>query len=127
MTLTTLLWVLAVWAMTLSTILFIRYVGLTGAAWQGILNSLGTPGGNLLLLCIFVSSLLALVVHVLHHSDDSTVTTTILNTFTGFSGALLQSFRGRTSDVVKTNGGNGNGLPKIDVPSSNTPATVVKR
>lgn len=74
--------------------------------WQKFLNSLSTPGGNLLLLTIFVISMLALVVHVLHHGDDSQVATVILTTFSGFSGALLQALRGRTSDIPQpTNGG----------------------
>ena len=67
--------------------------------WQAFLNSLSTPGGNLLLLCVFVSCLLALVLHVLHHGDEGQVTTVILSTFSGFAGALLQALRGRTSDI----------------------------
>lgn len=75
--------------------------------WQKFLNSISTPGGNLLLLAVFVSTLLGLVLHVLHHGDTGQVQTVILATFSGFSGALLQALRGRTSDVPapKTNGG----------------------
>jgi hypothetical protein len=73
-------------------------------SWQKFLNSLGTPGGNLLLLVIFVSCLLGLVLHVLHHGDDGQVTTVILSTFSGFSGALLQALRGRSSDVPPVSG-----------------------
>ena len=67
--------------------------------WQAFLTSISTPGGNLFVLCIFVSALLALVLHILHHGDNGQVTTVILSTFSGFSGALLQGLRGRTSDV----------------------------
>lgn len=67
--------------------------------WQFFLNSLATPGGNLFLLVAFVSLLLALVLHVLHHSDSGQTTTVILSTFSGFSGALLQALRGRSSDI----------------------------
>lgn len=67
--------------------------------WQAFLNSISTPGGNLLLLAVFVSCLLGLVLHVLHHGDDNQVTTVILSTFSGFSGALLQALRGRSSDI----------------------------
>lgn len=74
------------------------------AKWQTFLNSLSTPGGNLLLLCIFVASLLTLVIHVLHHGDNGQVATVILSTFSGFSGALLQALRGRTSDIPSSPG-----------------------
>jgi hypothetical protein len=95
------------------------------AKWQLFLNSLSTPGGNLLLLVVFVASLLGLVLHVLHHGDEGQVQTVILTTFSGFSGALLQALRGRSSDIptptgvttttstatasTKTNGGTTNG------------------
>ena len=71
------------------------------AKWQMWLNSLSTPGGNLLLLAVFVSALLSLTVHVLHKDgqDSNQVTTDILSTFSGFSGALLQALRGRSTDV----------------------------
>lgn len=70
--------------------------------WQFFLSSLSTPGGNLFLLVVFVGLLLALVLHVLHHSDSGQVTTVILSTFSGFSGALLQALRGRSSDIPTT-------------------------
>jgi hypothetical protein len=67
--------------------------------WQQFLNSISTPGGNLLLLAFYVAALLALVIHVLHHADNGQIVTVILSTFSGFSGALLQALRGRTSDI----------------------------
>jgi hypothetical protein len=68
-------------------------------SWQKFLNSISTPGGNLMLLVLFVASLLGLVLHVLHHGDEGQVQTVILTTFSGFSGALLQALRGRSSDI----------------------------
>lgn len=67
--------------------------------WQTFLNSWNTPGGNMLLLFIFVFSLLLLVLHLLHHSGDANITTVITTTFAGFAGALLKALSGRTSDV----------------------------
>lgn len=77
--------------------------------WQRFLNSISTPGGNLLLLFIAVSSLLVLVVHVLEnpHPNGDQAITVILSTFSAFTGALLQALRGRSSDIPaqKSNGG----------------------
>jgi hypothetical protein len=67
--------------------------------WQLWLNSFNTPGGNLLLLFVFVVTLLGLTLRLLYHPGDSTVTTVILTTFSGFSGALMKALSGRTSDV----------------------------
>lgn len=70
--------------------------------WQQFLTSLSTPGGNLFLLVTFVVLLLVLVFHILHSSGDAQVTTVILSTFSAFSGALLQAFKGRSSDLPNT-------------------------
>lgn len=67
--------------------------------WQTFLNSFNTPGGNLMLLFVFVIGMLILVVYLLHHPGDANITTVITTTFAGFSGALLKGLSGRTSDV----------------------------
>jgi hypothetical protein len=67
--------------------------------WQSFLNSIATPGGNLLVLCIFVVALLVVMIFEIHHSDEGQVQTVVVATFSGFSGALLQALRGRTTDV----------------------------
>jgi len=69
--------------------------------WQLFLNSISTPGGNLLLLAIFVSAMFTMVVHVLEnpHPNGDQAVTVILSTFSAFSGALLQALRGRSSDI----------------------------
>lgn len=68
--------------------------------WQEFLDSLHSPGGTLFLLSLFVVAMLALVIHVLHHSENGQVTTVILSTFSGFQGALLGKFVGKE----RTNG-----------------------
>jgi hypothetical protein len=70
--------------------------------WQQFLDSLASKGGNLFVLCVFVGSLLALVLHVLHHSDDNQATTVLLSTFSGFSGALLAALTGQMGGQRKT-------------------------
>ena len=58
--------------------------------WQAFLDSLATKGGQILLLCLFVMGLLALVVWITSRdAGDATASTTVLNTFSAFSGALL--------------------------------------
>jgi hypothetical protein len=69
--------------------------------WQRFLNSISTPGGNLLLLGFFVVGLFVMVIHVLEnpHPNGDQAITVILSTFSAFTGALLQALRGRSSDV----------------------------
>ncbi len=67
--------------------------------WQKWLNSIATPGGNLLVLSLFVIALLTVVIFEIHHGLEGQVQTVVLSTFSGFSGALLQALRGRSTDV----------------------------
>lgn len=67
--------------------------------WQLFLNSLATPGGNVLLNTLIVTALLIVLVLELHHGTEGQVQTILVGSFTGFSGALLQSLRGRSADV----------------------------
>jgi hypothetical protein len=67
--------------------------------WQSFLNSISTPGGNLLILSLFVIALLCVVIAEIHHGDEGQVQTVVLSTFSGFAGALLQALRGRTTDI----------------------------
>jgi len=72
--------------------------------WQAFLNSLSTPGGNLFLLVWCVLLLLVLVVILIFaHPKDAALVTVVSTTFSGFAGALLQAFKGRSSDVPPTN------------------------
>jgi hypothetical protein len=77
--------------------------------WQKFLDSLATKGGNLFVLSLFVASLLLLVLHVLHRGGGSDpVTTVLLSTFSGFSGALLAALTGQVGGQRKTDS---NGAP----------------
>ena len=72
--------------------------------WQYFLNSLATVGGNLLLLSMFVLLFLGLVLYALRvPSANPQVVTTIITTFTSFSGALLLGLKGRTTDTNPSN------------------------
>ena len=79
--------------------------------WQNFLDSLGSKGGNLLVLCIFVGVLLGLVIWVTSRdAGDSQAVTVILSTFSGFSGALLAALTGSSG-----------GQRKADVPQEPKP------
>jgi hypothetical protein len=66
--------------------------------WQSFLNSLSTPGGNLLIMVLFAVALL-IVLLFRASSPEGQVQTIILGAFSAFSGALLLALRGRTSDI----------------------------
>ena len=58
--------------------------------WQKFLDSLRSPGGQLLILCFYVCTLLGLVIWVTSRdAGDSQAQTVIISTFSAFSGALL--------------------------------------
>lgn len=66
--------------------------------WNALLESLGSPGGNLFVLVVLTFGLLFLVLHVLHHPEESAqVVTVIVSTFTGFTSAILVLLTGRRS------------------------------
>lgn len=60
-------------------------------SWEHFLNTIGTKGGNILVLILFVIGLMGALVHVLHHGQDvnAEAKTVIISTFSAFSGALL--------------------------------------
>lgn len=80
--------------------------GTMNGKWQYFLNSLATIGGNVFLLCFFVLVFLGLVLYTLHDAGaNSNVVNTVTNAFTGFTGALLLSLKGRTTDTNPSPGG----------------------
>ena len=75
--------------------------------WQYWLNSLATIGGNVFLLCAFVLIFLVLTVYCcMRPNTNPQVVGVVTSAFTSFSGALLLSLKGRTTDVnPSTTGG----------------------
>lgn len=59
--------------------------------WVTFLNSLGTRGGNLLILLVMNGFLFLAVLHVLHHGDKGDIASMVSTTFSTFSGALLHA------------------------------------
>lgn len=71
--------------------------------WTKMLDSLSSKGGNLFILCLFVVSLLVLVIWVTSRDQgDSQAVTVILSTFSAFSGALLAALTGQAGGQRKT-------------------------
>lgn len=76
--------------------------------WHEFLNSLATRGGNIFLLVLICLGLGCLVLHVLHHPQESQQTiAVILTTFSTFTGALMNALTGGTGK--QRSGDNGNG------------------
>lgn len=74
--------------------------------WQSFLTSLATPGGNILILCLFSIVMLIAVLLSCYGtmSKDQQIVTFLLTTAASFFGALVGILRGRTSDPSGSTG-----------------------
>lgn len=74
--------------------------------WNDFLESLSTKGGNLLVLLVFTLMFMGLMIHVAyrHNQFGPEITTWIVGTASGFTGALLAALTGQARK-----NGNGNG------------------
>lgn len=71
--------------------------------WAAFLDSLGTRGGNILILLAATGGLFLAALHIMHHTDKSEVATVVLSTFSGFSGALLNALVSGGKSAVQLN------------------------